>query len=1027
MKTKTIVTAIMAGAISVMPVVAQTLSEKSNRSTRDVSRRVDAGRTKKAKSGLREVRKMRQHIAPVLSGKLGAAPASGYVPNLRGSVNFSNLMNNPYADFQVGLYDVPSHEHEFDRIFAGPDASLGGVVKDGIYYCANMEDYVFVQFFHLYAYDMATGQLIASSGNVTGDLSCMGSGGYALDPVSGDVYGITLNRTGEGFQLSKVDFSIEGEKLRATSTKIGDLQGRYNAFAIDPEGQFYGIRYDLMDVSGGQAVTGSGLYKINRETAEETRIGATGYAPFYNSSATIDPESGRMFWTLSPADESGWLMEVDLATGQATPVIKYENSEEITGLYVAGNNDAKAPAYLTGVEANFEGPSLSGTIKMHTPALLVDGTPGSGTLDVKVYAGDKLLATASAVAYGADVEVPVTVEAPGLYDLKMVPVNAAGEGPAAKIRKKYLGKDYPRTPEVTLTYQNGFMQIDWNAVNSSQHGGYMDASNIYYRVERVASNKPEGVVIAGALTTNQFGETITPTDELVYYRYAVYPVADGMVGEPGYSNSVKTGTIVYPPFTSDLTTGMQEYTVVDGNNDKRYWVWLDQLGAAGISYHETNKMNDWLISPVVKLEGGKAYKIDLKAYADRAMFPERIEIFAGRQPKAASMTMPVMGPTDIDWEASDMKVVDGMLAVKETGDYYIGFHAISDPNTSAIYLKEWSIAECSSAYAPAAAAGLTVTPNAEFGLSAEISFTAPSVDMLGDELRGLNGLEVRRDGVRVQSWRDPQPGESYTFTDEVPKTGWYEYSVIASNKDGEGQPAKVKVFIGITRPGALESCTISRTDTDGEVRLDWTPVTVGEDGRPMNPDLVKYNIYTFNNLGLEVLLMEGVEGSSYTFQAIKPGRQDFVQCVVYPVTATGEGGGQVTEMIPVGTPYPGIEETFADGKLHYVWGAEASNDNVRYGVYTTADSQITAVNNDNGFFAMQGSKENDYVDFFTGMINLAGMESPGVSLYVLNMGSESGANDNHNQVMIYVRDVQGGDCLLYPSPSPRDAHEWRMT
>lgn len=106
-----------------------------------------------------------------------------------------------------------------------------------------------------------------------------------------------------------------------------------------------------------------------------TMVGETEQYPYYFSSATIDPVSGRMFWAVMPYDTPGYLAEVNLATGATTKVYDFPGGEEVVGLAVRSNLFAEgAPGAVTNVHATFEGSSLSGAIAFKMPETLYNGS-----------------------------------------------------------------------------------------------------------------------------------------------------------------------------------------------------------------------------------------------------------------------------------------------------------------------------------------------------------------------------------------------------------------------------------------------------------------------------------------------------------------------------------------------------------------------------------------------------------------------------------------------------------------------------
>ena len=54
------------------------------------------------------------------------------------------------------------------------------------------------------------------------------------------------------------------------------------------------------------------LYKLDKQTAKTEKVGETGIMPFFVQSATVDPNTGKCFWTSMTQEGSG--LQGDLCT-----------------------------------------------------------------------------------------------------------------------------------------------------------------------------------------------------------------------------------------------------------------------------------------------------------------------------------------------------------------------------------------------------------------------------------------------------------------------------------------------------------------------------------------------------------------------------------------------------------------------------------------------------------------------------------------------------------------------------------------
>ena len=143
------------------------------------------------------------------------------------------------------------------------------------------------------------------------------------NPYDHRIYGFFSNAATDGVVYATVEYE-HGSKSRIHPIK--NMDDSWVAIAAAPDGTIYGIAADVDRTSGSPLVTGSALYKIDRLTGDASFIGATGQKPLLTGSATIDPRSGRMFWTVGPSASESYLCEVDLATGAATKLYDFTES-----------------------------------------------------------------------------------------------------------------------------------------------------------------------------------------------------------------------------------------------------------------------------------------------------------------------------------------------------------------------------------------------------------------------------------------------------------------------------------------------------------------------------------------------------------------------------------------------------------------------------------------------------------------------------------------------------------------------------
>lgn len=167
---------------------------------------------------------------------------------------------------------------------------------------------------------------------------------------------------------------------------------------------------------------------------------------------------------------------------------------------------------------------------------------------------------------------------------------------------------------------------------------------------------------------------------------------------------------------------------------------------------------------------------------------------------------------------------------------------------------------------------------------------------------------------------------------------------------------------------------------------------------------VKYNVYEAD--GSSRTKIATVDGTSYSYQAVAAGQQDFIQCLVFPVYDDEEGAGAYTNMIAVGTPYDGLAESFPDGQFNYIWGLRAIGSGT-VGIATDEQfSDLASQDGDNGYIYIKAQYLDQGADFFSGMVSLNGMQNPGLTFYTYNIVGE---NPDINEITVSVRTIDGAN------------------
>ena len=140
----------------------------------------------------------------------------------------------------------------------------------------------------------------------------------------------------------------------------------------------------------------------------------------------------------------------------------------------------------------------------------------------------------------------------------------------------------------------------------------------------------------------------------------------------------------------DDNTLNRHFTIINANADDKKWEFYNSH--VRYSYSSINVADDWLVSPAIVFVAGKKYSFSIDARAQNADYPERLEVrMAGEKTaEALAAGVQLIEPTVVnssDW----ITLEDSVFTVSETGQYYIGIHAISDADRYYLYVDNFKV------------------------------------------------------------------------------------------------------------------------------------------------------------------------------------------------------------------------------------------------------------------------------------------------------------------------------------------------
>ena len=136
-----------------------------------------------------------------------------------------------------------------------------------------------------------------------------------------------------------------------------------------------------------------------------------------------------------------------------------------------------------------------------------------------------------------------------------------------------------------------------------------------------------------------------------------------------------------------------------------------------------------------------------------------------------------------DWEVD--------FQMPESGTYYFAVHVYThrEDNASGIFVYSMALNRLGMNGAPAEVTNLTITPEENGEMVADVTFTVPTTTLNGEELAAPLTANIYRDGGEAPVAQFPvEVGAEALWTDNtVEGVGVHTYTVGISNEAGEGK------------------------------------------------------------------------------------------------------------------------------------------------------------------------------------------------------------------------------------------------
>lgn len=695
--------------------------------------------------------------------------------------------------------------------------------------------------------------------------------------VDNTIYALVFDEDGVNYRLSQ--FKPE----TFSYVKIADIIITEDIFAMafDDKGTLY------IMCSDGKVRT---LDHTTGEVGEE--ICDTGFIPAYMQSACWSPKDKKILWAASNDNES-YILSIDVNTGTTETLCTFNLYEEWTCLYttdpMAEDGAPQAPTVALNLDADG---SLTGSITVGTPTTTLAGDAlTSGDLSLVVELNGSEIYNAQ-VEPGAETTLSDQQFIEGFNTVRAYAVNSVGNG-APATQKIFAGEDTPQavTNVNVVVNDDGSATITWNAPTKGENDGYVDWASLTYTVKRGDET------VATGLTETTFTDQVS--GEMATYQWTVYAVSGDKISEPATSEKVLFGSSISLPYEHAFSSEdcLDLYTIENNNSDDRTWAYDKNRNALLYSYSRTLDADDYAFTPPLQLTSGKMFLVEITPYCYMSSYPERIEVTLGTSTHPLYQTV-IIPATVVDW--STPQVLSAYFDVPESGDYYIGIHAISDADSFYLMVKDIKVTEGPNYETPKAISDVTITPGANGALTATISFKAPSESFSGNALT---------EDITVTAYRDNEvvgtvtvaPGANGTITDNNALNGINNYTLVASNSTGEGDKYEISCFCGVDVPSYVTNVKFTTASDNFSTEISWD-APVSENGGYINLDEIVYTIYVPTEDGED---FEAIKETTDLFCKVSVDDAELQDHEFYvsAKNAAGESllsGGSVV----LGTPYP---------------------------------------------------------------------------------------------------------------------------
>lgn len=485
-----------------------------------------------------------------------------------------------------------------------------------------------------------------------------------------------------------------------TWDSVKDFDEILYEFCFDSFGNMYATRPKAGKVSGQTANVGTEIVKydsnLQEVSASEVKNESGEAVVMVQFGAiSIDNNTGTLYWFPATANGATKLYTVSQTERDkkgnyvATDCASLMPSNWLCGLYIPylAADNAKAAGQVKNLTAtpNSTG-SISTTLSWTNPSKTWDGSDLSAFKEVRIYRKKAGVATNDRITSkellsSSVSELVATVAADGKMGEAMqyvdskaqagentyyvVPSRVSGELGVPDSIRCYVGSDYPGAVLNAKVVKNGDgLKVTWDAPTDGLNNGYFNPAELKYTLTRMPDNK----VVAKDITATSFEDNDLGNYSKYYYNIQASTNAGG--GAIVKTDGVMAGTAYTAPasFTFQSEDDAARWTNYMYGSPFEYSDYHKCL----VAYGNTSEYSATLLSPPLKLEAGKTYRLAADFYENEMDCSYDLKTTMGKNSADTEGATVLTDEMAIECGGYERSLIEDKFTAPEDGVYYYG-------------------------------------------------------------------------------------------------------------------------------------------------------------------------------------------------------------------------------------------------------------------------------------------------------------------------------------------------------------------